>query len=265
MGKVKNQPIYQLLGGVCDRIPSYASTPMFENVSAYMDVIEELLNQGFRAIKFHTWCVPDQDLALAREARRQYPDLTLMLDAENNYDYASALRVAKELEALDFAWFEAPLPDWDLEGYRSLVNQVDMPVIPSGNWVQDLSLFSENVRTGVWKTTRTDVTILGGITPAREAMALSLAANMKCELMSWGYTLPSAANLHVMLGCGNCTYYEQPLPYETFEYGMHEVIRTQADGYVYAPKKPGLGLAIDWPAMERATIHRVVCDGRGLD
>lgn len=265
MGKVKNQPIYQLLGGVCDRIPSYASTPMFENVSAYMEVIEELLNQGFRAIKFHTWCVPDQDLALAREARRQYPDLTLMLDAENNYDYASALRVAKELEALDFAWFEAPLPDWDLEGYRSLVNQVDIPVIPSGNWVQDLSLFSENVRTGAWKTTRTDVTILGGITPAREAMSLSLAANMKCELMSWGYTLPSAANLHVMLGCGNCTYYEQPLPYETFEYGMHEVIRTQADGYVYAPKNPGLGLAIDWSAMERATIYRVACDRRGLD
>ena len=83
--------------------------------------------------------------------------------------------------------------------------------------------------------------------------------------MSWGYTLPSAANLHVMLGCGNCTYYEQPLPYGTFEYGMHEVIRTQADGYIYAPKNPGLGLAIDWSAMERATIYRVACDRRGLD
>ena len=263
--KAQGLPLYQLLGGKFDRIHAYASTPMIESVAGYMDLLAELIDEGFGAVKLHTWCVPERDLALAREARRQFPDLGLMLDAENNYDQAAALRVARELETLEFTWLEAPLPDWDLAGYRALTGEVGMPVIPSGNWIQDLSLFSETLQTGAWKRSRTDATILGGITPARQAVALSEAAGMKCELMSWGYTLPSAANLHLMLGCGNCSYYEQPLPYETFEYGMFETIRTQADGYVYAPTAPGVGLAIDWAAMEDATIHKIVCDRSSLN
>ena len=260
MGKIQDKPIYQLLGGAMERIPAYASTPMYADIDTYMSVVAELVDQGFQAVKFHTWCTPDRDLALAREARRQFPDLTLMLDAENNYDLDSAIEVAKALDALAFTWFEAPLPDWDLTGYRKLTRAVDIPIIPSGNWIQDLSLFEEALKTGAWNTTRTDATILGGITPVQKAVSLSAEAGMKCELMSWGYTLPSAANLHLMLGCGHCSYYEQPLPYKTFEYGMHDVLRTASDGYVYAPTGPGLGLAVDWPAMEAATVHRIICD-----
>ena len=113
---------------------------------------------------------------------------------------------------------------------------------------------------GAWNSTRTDATILGGITPAREAVSMSEAAGIRCELMSWGYTLPSAANLHLMLGFDNCTYYEQAVPYESYEYGMKDVIRTQPDGHVYAPQGPGLGLEIDWDAMQEATIHLIDSD-----
>ena len=262
--KHAGEPLHRLLGGARTRIPAYASTPMYEDVAAYMRIVDELLAQGFRAVKFHTWCVPEEDLALAREARRRHPDVAFMLDAENNYDRASALRVARELAELDFRWFEAPLPDHDLEGYRELTRQVAIPVLPSGNWVQDLSLFAETIRTGVWATTRTDVTIMGGITPASRAMALAAEAGMNCELMSWGYTLASAANLHLMLAHPNCSYYEQPLPYETFEYGMKQVLRTGPDGHVQAADGPGLGLEVDWPAMDKATVHRLACDRRSL-
>ncbi len=263
-GHCQGLPLYKLLGGARDRIRSYASTPMFENVSEYLAVTEGLQEQGFGAVKFHTWCVPEDDLALARMARRRFPDLDLMLDAENNYDRASALRVARELEELGFFWFEAPLPDHDLAGYRELTALGGIPIVPSGNWVRDLSLFQECVATRTWTSARTDVMILDGITQAAEAMRISAAAGTNCELMSWGYTLPSAANLHVMLGNENCTFYEQPLPYDLFEYGMIDVVRTGPDGFVRAPEGPGLGLAVDWDAMEAKTIYRAVCDQRGV-
>ena len=80
---------------------------------------------------------------------------------------------------------------------------------------------------------------------------------MNCEVMSWGYSLNSTANLHVMLTTDNCTYYEQSMPLEPYEYGMLDVVRTGPDGYVYAPEKPGLGLDVDWQAMEAATIHHL--------
>ena len=35
---------------------------------------------------------------------------------------------------------------------------------------------------------------------------------------------------------------------------MKDVIRTQRDGFVEAPRGPGLGVEIDWEAMDKATI-----------
>ena len=87
-----------------------------------------------------------------------------------------------------------------------------------------------------------DVTVCTGLTPARKAMALVEAAGMKCEVMSWGNTLVSAANLHLMLGFNLCTYFEQAVPYQPYEYGMKDVIRTGPDGMVAAPEGPGLGI-----------------------
>ena len=42
LGKVSNLPIYQLLGGARDYIPSYASTPLFKDVPAYLDFVDEI-------------------------------------------------------------------------------------------------------------------------------------------------------------------------------------------------------------------------------
>ncbi len=254
LGKVSGLPIYQLLGGARDRIQSYASTPMLEDVPAYLEFIDQMLEQGFRAIKFHAWCLPDKDLELCRAARKKYPDVAFMHDAENNYDRLSALRVAQELEDLEFTWLEAPLLDFDLEGYRDLTSRVNIPVIPSGNWIQDLPAFAEALRTQTWRSARTDVTVCGGFTQARKFLALAEASGVNCEIMAWGYTLISSANLHLMLSTPQCTYYEQPVPYDSYEYGMKDVIRTQRDGFVEAPRGPGLGVEIDWEAMDKATI-----------
>jgi len=257
LGKQAGLPIYQLLGGARDRILSYASTPLLEDVPAYLKCIEEMLGRGFGAVKFHAWCLPEKDLELCRAARKEFPgdDVAFMHDAENNYDRQSAMRVAQELEGLGFTWFEAPLPDYDLDGYRELNASVGIPVLPSGNWIQDASSFSDALSSKAWRVARTDATICGGITPGRKAMIMAETAGMNCEIMCWGNTLISAANLHLMLAFRNGTYYEQPIPYDSYEYGMHDVIRTQPDGYVYAPQKPGLGVEIDWDAMQAATIH----------
>jgi len=255
-GKTANLPLYKLLGGARHKIAAYASTPLFDDVDAYLQNAEEFIAQGFKAIKFHTWCIPQNDLELARAVRAKYPgdEVAFMLDAENNYDRDGALRVAQELEAMGFAWFEAPLHDADLDGYRELTARVSIPILPSGNWFQDLASFSHAIHTQAWGRARTDAAMMGGITQAAKAIALTQAAGMKCEIMSWGYSLVSAANLHLMLAHDNCSYYEQSVPCPPYEYGMKDVIRAQPDGYAYAPQGPGLGLEVDWEAMEEATI-----------
>ena len=258
-GKVAGLPIYQMLGGAMERIPAYASTPLCDDVPAYMRLIEERVEQGFKAVKFHCWCLPEKDLPLCRETYKQFGDTptAFMLDVENNYDWQSAYRVGKELEQLDFAWFEAPLMDYDINGYRRLTKRVGVPIVPSGNWIQDLPAYQHALESECWSVARTDVTVCGGFTAAKKYMSLVEAAGMKCEIMSWGNTLVSTANLHLMLGTGLSTYFEMSVPYEPYEYGMKDVIRPREDGYVYAPQKPGLGVEVDWEAMDAATIWRL--------
>ena len=60
-----------------------------------------------------------------------------------------------------------------------------------------------------------------------------------------------------MLAYANCRYFEQPAPYPAFEYGALDVIRPDAEGECPRSRRPGLGIGIDWPAVEAATIHRL--------
>ena len=56
-----------------------------------------------------------------------------MLDVEQRYGRDDALSAARELEALGYGWFEAPLLDVDLAGYRELRRYTALPILPAGN------------------------------------------------------------------------------------------------------------------------------------
>lgn len=255
--KHANLPLYQFLGGARSRVLSYASTPLLEDSDAYVDAVGDLKLRGFKAVKFHCWCDPERDLQMVRAVHDRHgggPSLRFMLDVEMRYTPADALRVARVLEELDYAWFEAPLLDTDLQGYRELRRRVNVPIVPAGNWLLAPGLIEAAIGMGCWSSARIDVTIAGGFTPTRKIMAVAAASSMNVEIQCWGYTLTQAANLHLMLAYDNCTYFEQPIPFEPYEHGAIDVIRTDSGGYVQAPTGPGLGVRMDWEAVKDATF-----------
>jgi L-alanine-DL-glutamate epimerase-like enolase superfamily enzyme len=249
-------PLYQLLGGARHRILSYASTPLLNDNRAYIDYITERREEGFKAVKFHCWCNPLRDLPLCEAAAKHFSGtgMELMLDVEQRYDLSGALKVGRRLGELGFQWFEAPLVDTDVAGYRQLKRRTSVPIIAAGNTWLDLQQLEFAIRSDCWSALRVDATICGGITPIRKIMGLAEASGMNVEIQCWGYTLTQAANLHVMLAFRNCTYFEQPVPYAAFEFGANDVIRTDKEGYVHAPQGAGLGIGIDREAIRKATI-----------
>jgi L-alanine-DL-glutamate epimerase-like enolase superfamily enzyme len=254
-------PLYQLLGGVRQRIPAYASTPMLADAEAYVAFCHELRSMGFRAIKFHAWCEPDRDLQMLRAVHAEHGDagLVFMHDAEQRYDRPSALRVAQELGDMGFGWLEAPLVDGDLHGYRELRRRVNLPIIPAGNTIIGLQQVSDALQFEPWDAVRFDVTIAGGLTPARKLAALAEAWGLHTELQSWGYSLIQAPNLHFGLAFERTGYFELPVPYEVFDYAVNNSFRVDGDGCVSAPGAPGLGLEVDWERMDHATISSFSC------
>lgn len=257
VGKYANLPIYQLLGASRDKIHSYASTPLFDTDEEYMEYIEKCIEEGFTAIKIHPYTKYEKDIKLVDKIQSKYGDkLKFMLDPDAQYSREEAYKMCKKLENYNWVWFEAPLPDRDLEGYNYLIQHTNVPISCGGNTLTSLLDINNGIKAGAWTDVRMDVTVSGGFTPAKKIVALAQANNMRCEIQSWGATLTQAANLHMMLACNNCTYFEQAYPYEPFEIGSKTVIHTDKEGFVTVPKAPGLGIELDWEAIEKLTLKK---------
>jgi L-alanine-DL-glutamate epimerase-like enolase superfamily enzyme len=257
-------PLHRLLGGAHERLPAYASTPMLADAQAYVDFVTEMRAHGFRAVKFHAWCEPARDLAMLRAVHAAHGDagMAFMHDAEQRYDRRGAARVGQELDAMGFAWLEAPFHDVDLGAYRDLRRRVGVPILPGGNTILDIRQVGQALRMEPWDAVRFDVTIAGGFTPARKLAGLAAAWGLRVELQSWGYTLIQAANLHFGLATAHSGYFELPVPHEPYEYGVENPYRIQPDGFVDAPSEPGLGVAVDWERMQAARLASFSCTSR---
>lgn len=229
-----------------DRIPAYASLTTMDTTAEYLATVARARGDGLTAVKVHAWGEPERDIALLERLRAEHSDLTLMHDAEGVYDRGAALRVARTLEALSFRWFEAPLNDFDLEGYRDLRRQVDLPILPAGYAMWDPLQIADSLRDPPWSAVRSEASSTLGITALCEIADLARSSALDFEPVSYGHTLCQAANLHVMLAFDNVHYFELPYPVEPWEYGVVDPIRPGPDGTVAMPGRPGLGVELDW-------------------
>jgi L-alanine-DL-glutamate epimerase-like enolase superfamily enzyme len=259
--KARSVPLRVALGGerAVDVLPSYASVALHDDEPAYLDGVAALVADGFRAVKLHAWGEPSRDAALIAAVRARFPSLVLMHDAEGRYDRDGAALVARACADAGVRWFEAPLPDFDLDGYRALRRRVPgVPVLAAGDALWDPRLVADVVRDPPWDAMRFDASFVGGITAARRLMAVANDAGLDVELISYGHTAIQAANLHLALAYGRTTYFEQPVPPEPWEHAVLNPIRTGPDGTVRCPRGPGLGIELDEAALDRATIARVM-------
>src|SRR3954452_23953361 len=77
--KVAGLPLYKVIGGYRDRIPAYASTVTFASTEEFLDIADQCLDFGFRAIKLHAWGDPRKDAQLFHDLRKHVgPDIDLM-------------------------------------------------------------------------------------------------------------------------------------------------------------------------------------------
>jgi L-alanine-DL-glutamate epimerase-like enolase superfamily enzyme len=253
-------PLYQFLGASRHEIAAYASTEELPRTADYLDLVERLAGDGYKAIKFHAWNRAEQDLEMLRAVGNKFggASLELMHDAENRYNRNDAIRVAQELEQLGYRWFEAPLIDFDVEGYRAIRERSRIPLIPHGLWITDVCELLAYLRHSVWDAVRFDTCSAVGITQARKLCALAEAFGLPVEPQSWGYSLVQAPNLHLALSVAAATFFELPVPLEAYEYGVENPIRLQEGGVVSAPSGAGIGLTIEWDRIAGDRLAR--CD-----
>ena len=179
-GRSLGEPLYKLLGGYRDKVPAYGSTMCGDETPGGLSTPDEyaafavkLVARGYRGIKLHTWMPPVsfapspridvKACAAVREAVG--PDIALMLDGYHWYSRTEALYIGRELEKLDFAWFEEPMMEDSAESYAWLAGQLDIPILgPESLGGKHLSRASW-VKNDVCDILRAGVAGVGGIAP----------------------------------------------------------------------------------------------------
>lgn len=254
MARHAGLPLHRLLGGAREEVPAYASLPFEGDAAALVGLADRVVAEGYPAAKLHVSGDPDTDIDLVTAVREAHPGLELVVDAESIYDRRGATQVGRALDRLDVRWFEAPLPDRDLDGYRELTRRLDTPVVPAGGLVDDPRELGAALRSTPWSALRTQ-TLEGGIGHVCCVAALGRAFGLDLELCSYGTTVTQVTDLHLILGLGVGSYYEQPFPVGPWEFGTTTPL-VVADGVVRAPDGPGLGVELDPDAIDAATLGR---------
>jgi L-alanine-DL-glutamate epimerase-like enolase superfamily enzyme len=244
-----------------ERLPAYASIPTLADPAAYADAMTRHREEGFRAAKVHAWGDARRDLEAMRAARAAGgDDVALMYDAEGFLSREDAAWMADALGELGARWFEAPLPDLDVEGYRALVRRDRVPILPAGDAIWDPRLCAALLEDPPWSAMRFDVTFAGGITSARRLFAVAERFGLDVELTGYGQTLVQAANLHVALAFGRTSFVERAVPTAEFDWGVTTPIAMAPDGTIGVEDRPGLGVELDQDAIGRAVLARFSVD-----
>src|SRR5262249_40925377 len=132
----------------------------------YPEEARQLVKRGFRALKVRIGGRPLQhDLAAVKGVREAVgPEILLMADGNGGYTYASALRMAQELEWLHFFWFEEPLPQGNghYQGYEKLAEKLSIS-LAGGEVIDSRATAKDLLVRRVFDIIQPDVSICGGV------------------------------------------------------------------------------------------------------
>lgn len=249
-------PLYHFLGECRTSLPVYASSLFMDDVDAYVEQMFRYKALGFPAYKAHPPGPWRKDMQVHRALREAAgADYTLMTDPVADYSLEEAIRVGRDLERLDYHWFEEPFRDFELAKYAKLCAALDIPIAGT-----------ETTRGGPWGVAqaiafnaadivRADVSWKAGVTGTLKTAHLAEAHGMRCEIHCTTMGFMDIANLHVSCAIRNCEFFELLVPEDAFRFPMKDPYPIR-DGHAHVPTKPGIGVELDWDLIDNTCVER---------
>lgn len=114
-----------LLGGTQDEIKVGVSLGMEKDIPTLLRQIETYLAQGYHRTKIKI--KPGKDYEVIKAVRREYPDITLTVDANSAYTLADR-ELFKRLDTFGLEYIEQPLGEDDLVDHAVLQKELETPL-----------------------------------------------------------------------------------------------------------------------------------------
>ncbi len=264
-GHYYEQPIYQLLGGAHRHSVQPYATGFYrlqgkDEADRLAEEAVSHYNNGFTAMKIKLGFGVADDIAVMHKIAEALGDhqVELMVDTNHAYGYREALQLGRELELFNVRWYEEPVVPEDINGYRQLREKLDVP-IAGGENEHTIYGFRSLFAAGAVDIAQPDIGSCGGITAARDIVAMAQAHGVSVNPHVWGSAVAQAASLQ-LLAAMPVTHHnlfpQQPLL--EFDCSSHpfrnELIANPwqvTDGVVVIPSGHGLGIDIVPETIEK--------------
>ena len=231
-------PLAKLLGAYRDSVQTYNTSGGF--LQAPIEEVKERatqsLQEGIGGIKIKVGH-PDSRVDLARvTAIREHlgADVPLMVDANQQWDRPTAMRMGRTLEQFNLVWIEEPLDAYDAEGHAQLTHALDTS-IATGEMLSSVSEHISLIENRSVDVIQPDAPRIGGITPFLRLAALADQAGLQLAPHF-------AMEIHLHLAAA---YPREPWV-EHFEWLnplFNERLETH-HGRMIVPDRPGLGFTL---------------------
>jgi D-galactarolactone cycloisomerase len=266
-GKMLGVPVHRLIGGKrWDSVHVYASGGYItENTERdFEPQIARIAEAGHRAVKIKIGLSPASDEARVRQARSMLgDDADLMVDINSNYTLDLARESIARLAPYRPGWVEEPLMPQDLAGYELLQRWSPVP-IATGEALytgHDFKLLLDRRAVDV---VQPDLSLCGGFWQGRVIATLALLNHVRLSPHVWGSGIGLAAAVHFVAALPSLPHagnVPKP-PLVEYDVGLNPlreaVLRAPirpVDGKIAVSDAPGLGIEIDWDAVERHAIR----------
>jgi O-succinylbenzoate synthase len=247
-------PLYRVLGGRGGRIVSGVSIGLQPDVPTLVAKVEQEVSAGYRRVKIKI--KPGRDLALVAAVRERFPKLPLMVDANSAYT-PSDTALLRELDRYDLMMIEQPLAWDDVADHAALQRELKTPICLDES-IRAPALARQALELGAARIINIKAGRLGGFGPSLEVEALcrGRGAPVWCGgMLESG--IGRLANVHLQTLAGfslpgdtaaSARYFAEDL--------VDPPVIVDPDGTVAVPEGAGIGHAIVWPRVERATTFR---------
>ncbi|MBI1733578.1 MAG: mandelate racemase/muconate lactonizing enzyme family protein [Candidatus Rokubacteria bacterium] len=248
-GKAVGQSVCALLGGLRDRVPTYASGALMRPhpVKYLAEAGPRLRDMGFRQMKMQCGSEPSVAASIERvRVMREAigPDVDLMCDVNQLWSVNHAIEVGRRIEPYHLYWLEDPVAHDDYAGLARVADALTAP-IAAGEYHYGIVPFRHMLEARSIDIVMIDLVRVGGITQWMKVAGMAEAFNLPVV----SHLVPEI-HVHLIAAIPNGLTVE----YMPWTIGLFEETPAIERGQLVVPQKPGLGLAFDQAAIKRYQV-----------
>ena len=250
-GKFLNQPLWKLLGGFRDRVPTYASGSLRRGLTdnQAQRAAQILVQKGFKEMKTQMALpgnpTPAEECRRIRVVREAIgPDIKLMCDINQRWRPEQAIDIGSRIEDVGLFWLEDVTTADDFQGLARVTAALKTP-IAGGEYLYGIAPFRQMIEARSVDIVMVDIVRAGGVSQWMKIAGMAEAFNLPVV----SHVMPEIL-VHLIAAAPNGLTVE----YMPWMLALYEETPPIENGMLVLPDKPGLGLKFDEKAVTAFTV-----------